>query len=51
MAEYKCENCGATLESFEEEEGMLVISACKECVRAEKNAERVEPVVPGKGEE
>jgi len=50
VTEYKCEQCGATLESFEEE-GVLVIPACKVCVRTEKNAERVEPVLPGKGEE
>jgi len=50
MTEYKCETCGATLEPFEED-GMLVIPACKMCVRTEKSIESVEPVSPGKGEE
>ena len=37
--EYKCEKCGATLEPFEED-GMLVIPACKVCMKTtEKNNE------------
>ena len=50
MTDYKCEKCGATLETFDED-GMLVIPPCKMCVRMENNTEIVEPALPEKGEE
>ena len=50
MTDYKCENCGEPLESFEEE-GILVIPSCNECVRMENNAEKSELALPEEGEE
>jgi uncharacterized Zn finger protein (UPF0148 family) len=50
MTDYTCEKCGEALESFEED-GMLVIPACNECVRMENNAENSEPALPEKEED
>ena len=50
MTDYTCEKCGEPLESFEED-GMLVIPACNECVRIENNAKEIDPALPEKEKE